>query len=779
MIDTLTDISRAAKAVRTILPIDADTSYRRYHYLVTDSRSVSEPASTIFVALRTEIGDGHKFINELYSKGVRAFIVEREVDSLSMPDAAFIVVDSAKDALAGIAKARLDGFKNGIVITGSCGKSKVKELLFCALCGYVDIARSPRSWNSSIGVPLAVWRMTEPSQPDYMLTEVGIDGPGQGDAMHALLAGSHGIGIITPITDEHDENFASHTDKINEKIAIVRDCHTIFYADSDPELVSALNALKSRRRDLALIPVTQGFFPTIFHAIADVVVTSLALPHADVKSLPLVDMRREIQSGLYNHTVIGDYATADYESLRDALDFMRRQGAENDRLVLILGRLMHGRSQNVVDLMRQARDMAKEYGICDVRIIDSDAAASRFIESYHLENPYPDARLLLFGLPRSFADGLCSAGHDTVLEVDLDAVVHNYNSYRRLLPAGTGMVGMVKASAYGMGAVEIGRTLQSQGAAYLAVAVVDEAIALRKAGVTMPIMVLNPVTDQCPALFSNRIEPAVFSIDELSLLEKTARENGQKDCPIHIKLDTGMHRVGFTEDQLDGLIDWLQRDASRLVVASVFSHLATADCLDLDEYTHMQIDTFHRMTEKLGNALGYSFRRHILNTAGMMRFADCGHYEMARLGIGLYGISPLPWEPKDGLRTVATFKTRIISLKHLPAGTPVGYGCRGGTERESIIATVPAGYADGINRRLGRGNVSFMVRGVACPTIGNICMDLCMVDVTGVPGVAIGDEVEIFGLSVPVGHLADVLGTIPYEVFTWVSPRVRRIYYRR
>ncbi|MDE5632390.1 MAG: alanine racemase, partial [Muribaculaceae bacterium] len=330
----------------------------------------------------------------------------------------------------------------------------------------------------------------------------------------------------------------------------------------------------------------------------------------------------------------------------------------------------------------------------------------------------------------------------------------------------------------GMGAVEIGRTLQSQGAAYLAVAVVDEAVALRNAGITMPIMVLNPVTNQSPALFAYNIEPAVFSLDELCLLVETAVREGVSDFPIHIKLDTGMHRVGFIEEQLDGLIESLAAQKS-LVVSSVFTHLATADCLDLDDYTQLPLQRFYAMTDKLRKGLGRDFKRHILNTAGMMRFAECGPYEMTRLGIGLYGVSPLPPSVSADLQPVATFKSRIISLKHWPAGTPVGYGCRGVTSRDSVVATVPVGYADGVNRRLGRGNASFVVRGVACPTIGNICMDLCMIDVTDAQGVSVGDEVEIFGPSASVEALAETLGTIPYELFTWVSPRVRRIYYRK
>lgn len=335
---------------------------------------------------------------------------------------------------------------------------------------------------------------------------------------------------------------------------------------------------------------------------------------------------------------------------------------------------------------------------------------------------------------------------------------------------------MVKASAYGMGAEEIGRALQSQGAAYLAVAVVDEAVALRDAGITMPVMVLNPITNRYHTLFSYNLEPAIFSPEELNRMLAEAKTEGVSGFPIHIKIDTGMHRVGFLENQIDYIAEVLQGQEN-VRVASVFTHLATADCLDMDEYTAGQIEAFQRIAGKLAYRLGYNPKRHYLNTAGMMRFADSGDYDMARLGIGLYGISPYAGPEAAFLKPVAAFRSRIISLKHWPAGTPIGYGCKGRTERDSIIATVPVGYADGVNRHLGNGGAGFVVRGVECPTIGNICMDLCMVDVTDAQGVSVGDSVEIFGSQMPVERLAERLGTIPYEILTSVSPRVRRTYF--
>ena len=363
--------------------------------------------------------------------------------------------------------------------------------------------------------------------------------------------------------------------------------------------------------------------------------------------------------------------------------------------------------------------------------------------------------------------------HETALEVDLDAIAHNFNYYRSLLPPGTGLVAMVKASAYGMGAIEIGRTLESLGASYLAVAVIKEGVELRDAGIAMPVIVLNPITSCYPLLFANKLEPTIFSPEELDCLITEAEAYGVENYPVHIKLDTGMHRVGFLPEQLPAIAERL-KSTKAVRIASVLSHLATADCLEMDTYTLGQIKLFTEMTDKLAAALPYQFKRHVLNTAGMMRFANACDYELARLGIGLYGVAP--FESDAPLKQVATFRTHIISIKHWPAGTPIGYGCKGCTKRDSVIATIPVGYGDGINRHLGRGAASFSVNGAECPTIGNICMDQCMIDITDVPDATIGTEVEIFGRNVPVSKIAEVLDTIPYEIFTSVSPRVKRVY---
>ncbi len=747
-------------------------------YITTDSRSVFDPSNTVFAAIKTDLADGHRYAGDMYRCGVRTFIVE-ELPQDAHSDAEYIVVGNVPDALAGIARARLEDIHSGVIITGSIGKTTMKELLYTALLPYEDVRRSPRSWNSSIGVPLAVCDMTRSDNHGaHILTEAGIDAPGQGAPLSAMLGPSHGMAIITPVTEEHDEAFASHVMKVAEKLAVVKGASIIIYADTDAELRRRLEDKKSTDRSLRLYPVQQGRFPSIYHALADKAMELMGYDEEKrraVRSLPLADKRREIAAGSYGNTIYRDGFTADVRSLQEALDFMRRHATPSRPKVLVLGELIDREPEEDA---AQAVALANKFGIDKMEHVCPELLAR-----IHSGEELRDSQVLLFGrqtpLMTNIAEALESAGHDTILEVDLDAIAHNYNYFRSLVPKGTGIVAMVKASAYGLGSIEIGKTLQSLGAAYLAVAVIEEGIALREAGITMPIMVLNPVTNRYPALFSHQLEPAVFAPDELSALISEAKAFGVKDYPVHIKFDTGMHRVGFLASQLPEIAKMLSA-TDAVKVSSAFSHLAAADCIDMDSYTREQLSLFYEMTGSLRELIGYDFKRHILNTAGMMRFADAGTYEMGRLGIGLYGVSPYPGPEAANLRTVASFRSHIISLKEWPEDTPIGYGCKGHTAHDTtLVATVPVGYADGVNRRLGYGNASFIVNGAECPTLGSICMDLCMIDVSAAHGVKVGDSVEIFGTAQPVERLAETLGTIPYELLTWVSQRVRRVYVKR
>ena len=747
-----------------------------HRYLCADSRSVFAPSDTIFAALNTSLGDGHRFIPELYARGVRHFIVDHlPADTEKMNDAHFEQTGNVQAWLDGKASALLNGFTGGIAVTGSHGKTVLKELLYSALMPLCSVRRSPRSWNSRIGVPLSIWEMASDGLPEHIITEIGIDGPGQADAIAAILGNSHTIGVLTPISTEHDNAFASHSDKIAEKARIFAGCKTVVYDCSDPE---AGQILERELPGAKLIAVRQESFPSIYHALADAVLSALgydAHSRSHIASLPLVSTRREISSAAFGNTVVRDNFTPDMLSLRMALDFMRRRATPRHPSALILGQLTD------TDATGEAIAMAKQFGIEHIVCLPEKPGTelSAIISGYIGGSLLHNEQILLFGRNddslRAMADALECAGHETTLEVDLNAVVHNYNYYRSLVPKGTGIVAMVKAGAYGAGAVEIGKTLQSHGAAALAVAVIEEGIELRDAGITMPVIVLNPLTNRYPALFANHLEPTVFSPEELDRLIREAEAAGVSAYPIHIKLDTGMHRLGFIPEEIPELIDLLRRQK---VVRphSLFSHLATADCPHLNSYTEGQLKLFDSMCAQIQSAFSHYIMRHILNSAGIARYPS-HQYDMVRLGIGLYGVATLPGGEPAGLRTVSSLRTVIISIREWPAGTTIGYGCRGVCTRRSRIATIPVGYADGIDRHLGNGGMRVWINGHRCPSIGNICMDACMIDVTDAD-CQVGDRVEIFGDNVPVEDLSDVLDTIPYEMLTSVSTRVKRIYYR-
>ncbi|MDE6028037.1 MAG: alanine racemase, partial [Muribaculaceae bacterium] len=509
-------------------------------------------------------------------------------------------------------------------------------------------------------------------------------------------------------------------------------------------------------------------------------------------NLHKIGTRLNVSEGVNGCSIILDQYTSDFSSLRPALDFIRRRRTPDQSLTLILSDLHHE------DL--DSGELYKEIA----RLIEK-AGVRRFIgvgpvlksheslfpaNSLFYENPsqlisdlstsdFNDEIILIKGSPEYPLDGaaemLETRKHETVLEVNLDSIISNYNYFRSSLPQGVGIVCMVKASGYGAGSYEIAKTLQDCGAAYLAVAVLDEGIELRRKGITMPIMVMNPKVVNYKSMFANRLEPEIYSFEMLEDVITEARKNGINEYSVHIKLDTGMHRMGFIEEELPRLMEILNSHAE-VVPRSVFSHLATADCPDMNDYTELQLSRFARYTDYMLAHYPKRILRHVLNSAGILRYPQY-HYDMARLGIGLYGANTLPPEMEKPLAVVSTLRTVIIAMRDYEPGETIGYGRHGVISRKSRIATIPIGYADGMNRHFGRGNVSVLVKGRWAPTIGNICMDACMIDVTGID-CRVGDSVEIFGRNAPLQRLADTLETIPYEVLTSVSPRVKRVYYR-
>lgn len=802
----------------------------RYDYMVstllTDSRSLTYPETSLFFALQTPNNDGHRYIARLIDKGVRNFVVTRVPEEVAACEGVnFLVVDNVADALQSLARNHRKKFDLPVIaITGSRGKTSLKEWLYQLLQSGRSIVRSPRSYNSQIGVPLSVWEIDDDS--DLGIFEAGISMPGEMERLRDIINPT--IGILTNVGAEHDEGFASRREKCEEKVKLFRECDTVVYCADDPDAVEAMSTFKGRklgwtRRDadsevkvqaipagdgstelrvaigsnisVAILPFSDA--ASIENGIAaQITLMLLGLDDKEIKermsSLTPVATRMNVIEGVNNCMLIFDAYTGDFHSLVTALDFMQRRVTAERSSTLILSDMMH-ETMPADALYAAIADLIDRKGIDRLIGVGPEISAHSslfnansafykttgdFIAACGTDDFHDELILIKgassFGFNR-VADMLESRQHETVLEVNLDAIVHNFNNFRSRIKPTTGIVAMVKASGYGAGSYELAKTLQSQGAAYLAVAVADEGMDLRKAGITMPIMVLNPKVMNYTTLFSHNLEPEIYSFYILDEIVREGRRHGVKNYPVHIKLDTGMHRLGFLEGDIDRLVTVL-RSQEVIKPRSVFSHLAAADSPEMDDYTRSQFAIFARCCDKLQSGFDHHILRHILNSTGITRFPEY-QYDMVRLGICLYGIPTLPDHSQGDLRPVSTLRTVVIAIKDWEAGTTIGYNRRGVLTRDSRIATIPIGYADGLNRHLGNGHFSVAVNGHRCPTVGNICMDICMIDVTDAD-CSVGDEVEIFGEEVSVMEIADRLGTIPYEVLTSVASRVKRVYYR-
>lgn len=785
---------------------------RDIELILTDSRSLTDPAKSIFFALRGPSNDGHRYVKGLFSRGVRAFVVsEIPSDITSMPGASWIVVPDTLKALQMVGSLGRANAANIVAITGSRGKTTLKEWLFQILSPSLEVSRSPRSYNSQIGVPLSLWGIRPGS--DVALIEAGISRVGEMASLADCI--SPDTVVITNVGDAHAQGFSSREEKIREKVSLAaaRSVRRVIYCADD---IAVEEEIKRQCIGKQLIGWHRADLPEdIFgedfsekeikdwevenagHAVA--VARSLGLTEEDIfkslKGLHRIGTRLNVSEGVNDCLVIHDSYTSDQSSLAPALDFMKRRLPPGSRETLIVSDLLHeaGSEDEAIEAMAEmlrtsgvhrligiGAGMKKGAAVLGNVVEETDffESTDEFLSSMSTSD-FCNETILLKGAPEFCFDRIAqmleARTHETVLEVNLDAVVRNYNFFRSRLPAGTGLVAMVKASGYGAGSYEIARTLQDCGAAYLAVAVLDEGIDLRRRGITMPIMVMNPKVVNYRQMFAHRLEPEVYSMPMLLDVVKSAEKYGVKEYPVHIKLDTGMHRMGFVEEELPEVMRVLNSTGA-VRIASAFSHLATADCMDMDEYTLLQLERFDRYTNFMLSQSPRPFLRHVLNSAGILRFPQY-HYDMARLGIGLYGVNTLPPEVEPPLSVVSTLRTVIITIREWKRGESIGYAHRSILERDSRIATIPIGYADGMNRHFGRGNITVRVNGKDAPTIGNICMDACMIDVTGIDCKE-GDVVEIFGQQASVYRLSDLLDTIPYEILTSVSPRVKRVYYR-
>lgn len=773
--------------------------------ILTDSRSLTSPHHTLFVALETASGNGHDYISSLYNAGVRAFIVSRNRSLLPpIPDASLIIVDNTLDALQKLAIRKKGNIDKVIAITGSRGKTDMKEWLYILLSDpKTSVARSPRSFNSQIGVPLSMLQIKPAT--DIAIIEAGISAPGEMQPLTNIIAPD--LAVFTTIDNDHDEGFSSRMQKAREKaiLATHPNVSTIFYNADSPEFQEIFSnksqwqgkkiiAWHTNEYDFSSLPI---YTPTDKANAAGciAIMRYLNIPEKDIRNrlskLSPVDTRLNVWEGLHGCSIIYDGYTSDLPSLIPALDFMRRRASDSQSHTLILSDFeehspdsAYSQLANLLQNQKITRFIGVGPEMCrhaalfppssqffpSTKQLWATMSTGDFSNEIILVKGTPDAGL------RTIAERLEARTHETLLEVNLDALAANLRRFRERLPHGTKITTMVKANAYGLGSFEVARTMQEQGADYLAVAVLDEGIELRRQGIHMPIMVMNPKVLDYKAIFLYRLEPEIYTLEMLADVINEAKKYRVSNYPVHIKLDTGMHRTGFINSEL-GEVAKMLNSQTEIKVASIFSHLATADCLDMDKYTLDQIHLFTQMTNTLSNALPYPFMRHILNSAGMVRFPQYA-FDMGRLGIGLYGINTLPQPIENDLQTVAALRTIIISIRHWQPGQAIGYGRKGLITRPAKIATIPIGYADGMNRHFGNGAIKVLINGKEAPTIGNICMDACMIDVTDIE-CKVGDSVEIFGPEMPVERLAQTLNTIPYEILTSISPRVKRVYFRQ
>jgi alanine racemase len=818
--------------------------------LLMDTRRAVFPESSLFFALKGARRDGHSFINEAYKKGVRNFIVSRQLDS-DLPGSNIILVKDVLDALQSLAAYHRnqfhflpDGRQLPVVgITGSNGKTIVKEWLNQLLHDRYEIVRSPKSYNSQIGVPLSVWQM---GKSDTLgIFEAGISQPGEMEKLRRIIQPT--IGILTNVGDAHAGGFLNIQQKTVEKLLLFSNVKTLIYCKDYPEITESIDSLKEHSKfsefleiicwsriteaQLRIISINKeetqdningknkrvsgsiikGEFKgkkigivipftdeaSIENAInCWCLLLYLQVPDEEISfkmnSLQAVAMRLELKEGINNSTLINDSYSADISSLKIALDYLEQQHQHPGRTVILTDFLESGRSEkelytDIATLLQQHK-VDRFIGIGEVILRNqSFFRQNMFITSSFFSSVeefkqnfarthFSNETILIKGA-RTFAmerinSMLEKQTHQTLLEIDLDALLHNLHAYQQVLSPSTKLMAMVKAFSYGSGSYEIASALQFNKVDYLAVAYADEGVELRKGGITLPVMVMNPDEYSFNTLVSYNLEPEMYSLELIQAFEVFLKKEGLVQFPIHIELETGMNRLGFAKDDLIQLVQLLQSNTFR--VQSVFSHLVASEDPAFDYFTQQQAALFIEMSDAIKAALPYSFIRHLCNTSGISRHPSL-QFDMVRMGIGLYGIDSAR---KGKLREVSTLRSAIAQVKHLKAGETVSYGRSGVLLRDSLIATVRLGYADGYPRSLGNGKGNMLVHGRLAPTVGHICMDMTMVDITDIPGVKDGEEVVVFGKGLPVADVARWAGTIPYEMLTGISQRVKRVYFQ-
>ncbi|MDY6801063.1 MAG: bifunctional UDP-N-acetylmuramoyl-tripeptide:D-alanyl-D-alanine ligase/alanine racemase [Bacteroidota bacterium] len=806
--------------------IDAQSFIKKdgkIQYLLIDSRNLVSTVNALFFAIRGERHDGHDFIKELYHKGVKNFVVEKIPEYKNdLENASFLLVDNTLKALQKVAAAHRTKFNYPVVgITGSNGKTIVKEWLFHLIQGKKNVVRNPKSYNSQVGVPLSVWLMSEIN--NFAIFEAGISMPGEMQLLEKIIHPD--IGLITNVGEAHQENFKDYKEKCVEKLKLFDHSKQIIYC-KDHSLIhqeiearfpdknvftwsensdANLKILNKSRKDHStfidfqfnnkenhiIIPFTDSAsIEDAIHVLAVLLATGIIPEDFQQKfeTLPSVAMRLELKKGINNCTLINDSYNSDLNSLSIALNYLEQQNQHSQKTLIISDILQSGKEEK--ELYQEVSKLLKKYYVN--RLIGIGEALSnqgdlftlekRFFKTtsdflHHLtKNDFADEAILLKGARDFHFEKISSVleekSHRTVLEINLNAMVHNLNYFRSKLDHGTKIMAMVKALSYGSGTFEIANILQYQRVDYLGVAFTDEGVALREAGIKMPIIVMNPEQNSFDLMIEYQLEPEIYNFLVLNKFYEALKNAGKYNYPVHLKLDTGMHRLGFMKHEINQLIDEI-KEKKFIKIRSVFSHLAASDEDVHDYFTRKQIDLFDNISNKIIQALDYPILRHISNSAGIERFPEA-QFDMVRLGIGLYGISATNQEK---LATVSTLKSTVIQTKQVVKDETIGYSRKARAQNDMTIAIVPVGYADGLNRRLGNGRGKLFINGFFVPIVGNICMDMCMVDITGC-NIYEGDEVIVFGKEQSVVDLANMLETIPYEIFTSVSTRVKRVYFQ-
>jgi alanine racemase len=789
--------------------------------LLTDSRRINTASEGLFFALSGR-RNGHEFIAEAYAAGVRNFVVKQGPE-IKLPDANFLIAVDVLTALQTLAAYHRNRFNLEVIgITGSNGKTIVKEWLYQLMSASKSIVRNPKSYNSQIGVPLSVWQIGEKN--DLGIFEAGISLPGEMERLEAIIKPS--IGILTHLGPAHNEGFENDNQKVLEKLKLFKNCKLLIHNyDQLVDYKKDIPAEKCfswsrcfRQADLYVFSETviaknyylratyqekdiECLIPFLDQAsIENAIVcwaTLLALGYTPVEAdqrierLSPVSMRLELKTGINNCSVIDDSYNSDIQSLEIALNFLNQQNQHHKKTLILSDIYQSGLQDDV--LYNQVAELIKSKKI-DKFIGVGEALSNRqdyievpekhfFADTTELLNQllllnFKDETILIKG-SRSFeferiSRALSQKTHETVMEINLNALLNNLNYYKSKLKPGVKMMAMVKAFSYGSGTFELANMLQYNKVDYLAVAYTDEGVSLRQAGISLPIVVLNAEASAFDKITEYKLEPVIFSF---GLFDEFIRYVQQRDIfnyPIHIKIDTGMHRLGFEDYEVETLCDLLEQN-KYIRVVSAFSHLAASEAEEHDEFTKKQISLFEKIAKKLESCLGYKIIKHLSNTSGITRW-ESAQYDMVRLGIGLYGIDAAVPATDGALQPITSLKTSVSQVKKILAGDTIGYGRKGIMANDGKIATVRIGYADGYLRAFGNGVGKMLVNGVIVPTIGNVSMDMCMIDVTGVE-VKEGDEVIVFNEQHRIEELATQIGTIPYEILTNISQRVKRVYF--